>query len=76
MVSQYNLAPEARYGIKNLFHVISKRIKMQGFIQGDENMGPKYSKERDEKVSAVSSMMPLNYSIFHFSNDNIIYSGW
>ncbi|KAJ5976322.1 zinc-type alcohol dehydrogenase-like protein PB24D3.08c [Penicillium waksmanii] len=52
MVSQYNLAPEARYGIKNLFHVISKRIKMQGFIQGDPNMGPKYSKERDEKVSA------------------------
>ncbi|KAJ5744157.1 zinc-type alcohol dehydrogenase-like protein PB24D3.08c [Penicillium manginii] len=52
MVSQYNLAPDARYGIKNLGQVVSKRIKMQGFIQGDPNMRPKYYKERDEKVSA------------------------
>lgn len=52
MVSQYNLAPEDRYPIKNLFHIIGKRIKFQGFIQGDANMRPKYAKDRDEKVSA------------------------
>ncbi|PYI11184.1 oxidoreductase [Aspergillus sclerotiicarbonarius CBS 121057] len=52
MISQYNLAPEDRYGIKNLSLVVSKRIHMQGFIVGDANFGPKYEKERDEKVAA------------------------
>lgn len=53
MISQYNLSPEERYGIKNLFHIVTKRIKMQGFIVGDTDMGPKYLKERNERVSAV-----------------------
>ncbi|PYH45037.1 MDR family NADP-dependent oxidoreductase [Aspergillus saccharolyticus JOP 1030-1] len=52
MVSQYNLKPDERFGIKNVTNVVGKRIRMQGFIVGDENMGPKYKKERDERVSA------------------------
>lgn len=32
MISQYNKAPEDRYGIKNLLEVVFKRIKIQGFI--------------------------------------------
>ncbi|GBF98218.1 hypothetical protein Rsub_11038 [Raphidocelis subcapitata] len=32
MISQYDLPAEKRYGVKNLFNVIGKQIKMQGFI--------------------------------------------
>lgn len=32
MISQYSLAPEDRYGVKNLFQIVGKQIKMQGFI--------------------------------------------
>ncbi|OOF97434.1 hypothetical protein ASPCADRAFT_129123 [Aspergillus carbonarius ITEM 5010] len=52
MISQYNLKPEERYGIKNLNLMVTKRIHMQGFIVTDANFGPKYDKERDGKVSA------------------------
>lgn len=51
MISQYNLKPEDRYPHKNLFLIVSKRLTLRGFIVGDENMGPRYVKERDEKVS-------------------------
>lgn len=51
MISQYNSPPSERYGIKNLFQVISKRLLMQGFIVGDPNMGPKYAAEHREKVA-------------------------
>jgi NADPH-dependent curcumin reductase CurA len=54
MVSQYNLPPEERYGVKNLGQVVTKRIKMQGFIVGDSDFGPKYFKERNERIPAVS----------------------
>ena len=50
MISQYNNTPDQNYGVKNLMLVVGKRIKMQGFIVGDENMGPKYAKEHQEKV--------------------------
>jgi len=50
MISQYNSKPEEMYPIKNLIQVVGKRIKMQGFIVGDANMGPKYSKEHQEKL--------------------------
>ncbi|PWY74032.1 succinate dehydrogenase cytochrome b small subunit [Aspergillus eucalypticola CBS 122712] len=52
MVSQYNLKPEERYGVKNLYNVVTKRLRMRGFIVGDKDMGPKWIKERDEKVTA------------------------
>ena len=76
MVSQYNLAPGDRYPIKNLFHIIGKRIKFQGFIQGDANMRPKYAKDRDEKVSAVSYQSGLSYLCFQFNTDGKLCSGW
>ncbi|KAK5652034.1 hypothetical protein OQA88_10937 [Cercophora sp. LCS_1] len=50
MISQYNLKPEERYGVTNLFMVVTKRLKMEGFIVGDENFGPKYAKEHQEKL--------------------------
>jgi len=51
MVSQYSLPDEEKYGIKNLFLVVSKRITMRGFIVGDKNMGPAHFKKHNEFVS-------------------------
>jgi len=51
MISQYNLKPEEAYPIRNITTVIGKRIKMQGFIVGDKDFGPKYAKEHNEKLS-------------------------
>ncbi|CAL5866903.1 uncharacterized protein PFLUO_LOCUS1114 [Penicillium psychrofluorescens] len=47
MISQYNSAP---YPITNIANVLTKRLVMRGFIVGDENMGPLYAKEHQEKV--------------------------
>lgn len=35
MVSQYDLPNDQKYGVKNLFQVVTKRIKMEGMIVGD-----------------------------------------
>lgn len=51
MVSQYNKTDSEKYAIKNLMHVVSKRLTVRGFIVSDKNMGPVYVKDRDEKVS-------------------------
>ncbi|RDW73167.1 hypothetical protein BP6252_07074 [Coleophoma cylindrospora] len=51
MISQYNAKPGEAYGVKNLMHIVAKRLTIRGFIVGDANMGPKYFKDRDEKVA-------------------------
>ncbi|KAK3950623.1 hypothetical protein QBC32DRAFT_216991 [Pseudoneurospora amorphoporcata] len=51
MISQYNVKPWERYGITNLFHIVSKRIDFRGFIVGDKDFGPKYHKEHQEQLS-------------------------
>lgn len=51
MISDYNKKPEDRYPIKNLFHVVSKRITFRGFIQGDKDFGPAYKEQRDKNVA-------------------------
>ena len=53
MISQYNKTPDQWYGVKTLLLVVSKRIKMQGFITSDENFGPKYFSERDDRITKV-----------------------
>ena len=50
MISQYNLQPHEMYPIRNLINIVSKRIKMQGFIVTDPAMGPKYEKDHREKL--------------------------
>lgn len=50
MISYYNAKPDEMYLPKNLFYVVSKRIKMQGFIVGDPGFGPDYAKEHQENV--------------------------
>lgn len=50
MISQYNNPPDKTYGVKNLMNVVAKRLKMQGFIVGDANMGPKYAADHQKNV--------------------------
>ena len=50
MISQYNLKPEEAYGVKSLMQVVAKRLKMQGFIVMDANMGPKYAADHQKNV--------------------------
>jgi NADPH-dependent curcumin reductase CurA len=51
MVSQYNLPEKERYGVKNLFHLVSKNLTMRGFLVGAPDFGPKWSKEHQENVT-------------------------
>jgi len=50
MISQYNLKPDEFYPLRNMMQFVGKRLKMQGFIVGDQNMGPKYAKDHQEKL--------------------------
>lgn len=51
MVSEYNVPEPERYPVRNLFHVVAKRLTIKGFIVGDKDMGPKYREERDNNVA-------------------------
>jgi len=48
MISQYNATEP--YGVKNLMQIVAKRLKIQGFIVGDKNMGPVYAKEHQQNI--------------------------
>ena len=52
MVSQYNVSSaDERYGVKSLTNVVTKRLKMQGFIVGDPDFGPVYAVDHQKNVS-------------------------
>ena len=52
MISEYNASsPEERYGVRNLSNVVKKRLKMQGFVVGDPDFGPKYAVEHQKNVA-------------------------
>lgn len=50
MISQYNKPPAEQYGVRNLMNIVAKRLKIRGFIVGDENMGPRYAAEHQKNV--------------------------
>jgi len=50
MISQYNLKPGEQYPVRNLMNIVTKRITFRGFIVSDSNMGPKYTKDHQEKL--------------------------
>lgn len=49
-ISQYNLEPDKRYGVKNLMQIVSNRLTIRGFIVGDSEFGPKYDAEHQKKM--------------------------
>lgn len=54
MISQYNLeSADQKYGVKNLPMVVSKRLKIQGFIVSDPDMGPKWAADHQKNVSKL-----------------------
>lgn len=59
MISQYNVAStEEAYGVKNLGNVVTKRLKMQGFIVGDPDMGPPHAVDHQKNVQKWSKSFP------------------
>lgn len=50
MISYYNAKPEEMYLPKNLMQIVAKRVKIQGFIVGDDGFGPDYAQEHQENV--------------------------
>ena len=48
MISEYNKAPEDRYGLKNLMQFVGKRLVMRGFIVSD--FQEKYFAEHQKNV--------------------------
>lgn len=48
MISGYSQKPEERYGVSNLFHLVAKSLKVEGFIVSEPDFGPKYGKEHQE----------------------------
>ncbi|KAI9640562.1 hypothetical protein NHQ30_010860 [Ciborinia camelliae] len=50
-ISQTSLPPSEQYGIKNMGLVVSKRLRIRGFIVSDPDMGPKYKEEWMKNMS-------------------------
>ena len=51
MISQYNAKDDSeKYGVKQLTNVVGKRLKMQGFIVSDPDMGPKHTAEHQKNL--------------------------
>ena len=52
MISGYNKSnPDEIYGVKNLSTIVTKRLKIQGFIVSDPGFGPKYAQDHQKNVS-------------------------
>ena len=53
MISDYNVEkPEDRYPIRNLMMIVGKQLTMRGFLVGNKDLGPKWSKEHQKNVRA------------------------
>ena len=51
MVSQYNAKDDSeKYGLKAMTNIVAKRLKMQGFIVADPDMGPKYAADHQRNL--------------------------
>lgn len=51
MISQYNVTGDDRYPLRNLTHVVRKRLDFKGFIVSDDFMGPKYLEEHQKNIT-------------------------
>ena len=69
MISQENTPLAEQYGIRTLSFIHRSRIKMEGFLVTDDNMGPKYFHEWRENMSqwlidgSIKTRVCLNYGL-------------
>ena len=71
MILQYNLSHDKKYWLAGLESIFGRRIKIQGFIMGDPDFGPKWGKENVENVSkwiADGSFKTKNYVTYGIDN--------
>ncbi|CAK7263945.1 hypothetical protein SEPCBS119000_000738 [Sporothrix epigloea] len=51
VIGDYNKkSGESKTGIKDLFRFVQKRIRLQGFLVGDADFGPKYAAEHQKHI--------------------------
>ena len=50
-ISQYDLPPEERYGVRNLFHVVAKRLTFQGYVTDPRSFTPEQFAEAASSLS-------------------------
>jgi NADPH-dependent curcumin reductase CurA len=50
MISQYEKSDDEIYKIKNLMQIVTRRLKVEGFVWNDPHMGPKYALEHQGNV--------------------------
>ncbi|KAI1775475.1 NAD(P)-binding protein [Hypoxylon cercidicola] len=50
MIEGYNKPLEERHGVRNLLEMFAKRLTMAGFIVGDDDFGPAYTRRHQETV--------------------------
>lgn len=61
-IAGYNTPPSERYGVKNLFEMLWRRLTVTGFMYFDSGYADKYGKEHMKNVSqwiAEGSYKPL-----------------
>lgn len=63
MVSQYNKAPNERYGIKNLFQFVGRSLTMRGFLVGDKDFRPKWEAAHKKEVKDWLDSGELNVTM-------------
>lgn len=69
MVSDYSKPAEEKYPVRNLMHIVAKRLTFRGFLQGDPDMGPAYREEFVKNVTAwlkdgsLKSLTSVTYGI-------------
>jgi hypothetical protein len=50
MIAEYNVPAEKRKGLQGIQYVLTKQLKMQGFIVGTPDFGPAYYQEHQQKM--------------------------
>jgi NADPH-dependent curcumin reductase CurA len=58
-ISQYDLPPAERYGVRNLFHVVAKRLTFQGYVTDPRSFTPaQFGAARDPEGPRMMGLVP------------------
>ncbi len=51
-ISQYDVPPERRYGVRNLFHVVAKRLTFRGYVTDPRSFTPEQFAEANSTLGS------------------------